>query len=413
MTAGYIGSAVEFYDFFIYGTAAALVFPTVFFPSLSPTIAAVASLGTFATAFLARPVGALVFGHLGDRIGRKQTLMMTLLLMGLSTVCVGLLPGAATIGVAAPVILIALRLLQGFAVGGEWAGSALLCAENAPQNMRGRASMSMQLGIGTALVVANLTFLLAHSVFGESSEAFLEWGWRIPFLLSAVLIVVGIVVRKRLEETREFASARDAATDHLPIAELLRRQTPQLLLAAGAAAGAVMLLYQASTFLTAYAETHLHYAKSSIFAISALGGLCLMVTVFTSGLLTDAYGPRRVAAAAYGLAVPWSFVILPLIQTGNPVIFAGTLAVTYALVGLVMSPLTALLPTVFSIRHRYTGVALANNLGAIVGGAVPPVISPLLMAHGGGGVGLLMVGFCGLSLVSVLLLREGSAQRVL
>ena len=407
LAASYIGSAVEFYDFFIYGTAAALVFPTVFFPNLSPTIAAVASLASFATAFLARPVGAIVFGHFGDRIGRKQTLMMTLLLMGVSTVAVGLLPSTASIGVAAPAILVGLRLLQGFAVGGEWAGAALLCAENSPRHMRGRSCMVMQLGIGTALVTANLVFLLAHNAFGEGSPAFLNWGWRLPFLMSAILVGVGIYVRRHLDETAEFAGAPADAEVRLPIADLLRRQTPQLLLGAGAVAGVVMLLYQASTFLTAYAETHLQVSKPAIFAISAFGGLCLMAGVTASGFLTDAYGHRRVAMVGYAVAVPWSFAILPLIQTGDAVFFAGTLAATYALVGLLMSPLTALLPGVFAMRNRYTGAALANNLGAILGGAVPPVISPLLMTHGDVAVGLMMFGFALLSLLSVGWLREG------
>ncbi len=404
VAASYIGSAVEFYDFFIYATAAALVFPTVFFPDLSPTMAAVASLGSFATAFIARPFGAVVFGHFGDRIGRKRTLMATLLLMGFSTVAVGLLPSTATIGVAAPFILVALRLVQGFAVGGEWAGAALLCVENAPRQMRGRCCMVMQLGIGTAVVLANLVFLSSDSAFGGPNSTFLGWGWRVPFLMSAVLIAVGFYVRRNLEETAEFSSAPDRAG--LPIADLLRRETPQLLLAAGAVAGAVMLLYQASTFLTGYAHADLHFSKSAIFATSAVGGLCLMAGIAASGLLVDSYGCRRMAVVGYGVAAPWSLAILPLIQTGDRTFFIAAVMVTYAIVGVVMSPLTALIPTVFAVRNRYTGAAMANNLGAILGGAVPPVISPLLMVHGGGAVGAVMVGFSLLSLVSVLILRD-------
>lgn len=401
MAASYIGSAVEFYDFFIYGTAAALVFPRVFFPSLGPTLAAVASLASFATAFVARPVGAVVFGHFGDRIGRKRTLMVTLLLMGFSTIAVGLLPGTASIGIAAPLLLIALRLLQGFAVGGEWAGAALLCAENAPRHLRGRASMVMQLGIGSAVVVANLVFLLSHRVFGGQSEAFLTWGWRLPFLFSAVLIGVGIYVRLRLEETAEFADGPDSPAPGLPLAGLLREQGRQLLLAAGAASGAVMLIYQSSTFLAGYAEMHLNFSKPEIFSINALGGVLMMAGIAASGFLTDRYGRRRIASVGYGIAVPWSLLILPLSQTGDPVLFTAAVTVTSVIIGVVMPPLTSLIPSVFSLRHRYTGTALANNLGAIMGGALPPVISPLLMAHGSAGVSLLMTGFSLLSLVSV------------
>jgi MFS family permease len=212
LAASYIGTTVEFYDFFIYATAAALVFPTVFFPELNPTTATVASLGSFATAFIARPFGALVFGHFGDRLGRKRTLMATLLLMGFSTVAVGLLPSTATIGVAAPLILVVLRLLQGFAVGGEWAGAALLCVENAPRRLRGRCCMVMQLGIGTAVVLANLVFLLSQHTAGRPDSAFLNWGWRVPFLMSAVLIAVGYYCRRHLQETAQYAGASDSAT---------------------------------------------------------------------------------------------------------------------------------------------------------------------------------------------------------
>lgn len=404
VAASYIGSAVEFYDFFIYATAAALVFPKVFFPNLSPTMAAVASMGSFATAFVARPVGALVFGHLGDRIGRKRTLMMTLLLMGFATVGVGLLPPTATIGIAAPLILIALRLLQGFAVGGEWAGAALLCVENAPRRLRGRSCMVMQLGIGTALVMANLVFLVSNSATAGPNSAFLSWGWRVPFLMSAVLIAVGFYVRRNLDETAEYANHTARAA--LPIAELLRRQPRQLLLAAGAVTGAMMLIYQASTFLTGYAQEHLHVSKHDLFAIGAIGGLLMMAGVTASGLLLNRYGRRRIAAVGYAVAVPWSLVILPMVQTGNRTYFAVAALGSYAIVGVVMSPLTALIPTVFAVRNRYTGAALSNNLGAIVGGALPPVLSPLLMEHGSGAVTALMAGLSLVSLLCVLLLRD-------
>lgn len=409
--ASYLGSSVEYYDFFIYATAAALVFPTVFFPNLSPTMATVASLGSFASAFLARPVGAAFFGHFGDRIGRKRTLMMTLLLMGGSTMAVGLLPGTARIGIAAPVMLVALRLIQGFAVGGEWAGAVLMCAESSPQRQRGRSCMFVQLGIGTAAVMANLVFLLAHNVFGESNATFLAWGWRIPFLLSVFLIAVGVYVRLNLEETPEFtASAQQAAQQKAtgaPLVELIRRQTPQLLLAAGASAGAVMLFYQVGTFVGSYAESHLHLSKQAIFGAGAVGGLTLMAGAALSGVLADRFGGGRLAAAGYAAAVPWSLAMLPLVETGSVEFFGLTVLVTYFLIGFIGAPLAAFLPGVFAVRHRYTGAAMANNLGAILGGAVPPVISPLLILHGDIAIGLMMAGFAVLGLFSVLRLGEG------
>ena len=200
-TACLVGSAIEFYDFLIYGTAAALVFPSVFFPQLSPAVATIASMGTFGAAFLSRPVGAAVFGHFGDRLGRKRTLVATLLIMALSTVSVGLVPSTAAIGMAAPLILVALRLLQGFAVGGHWAGSALLSAEYAPVGKRGRYGMFTHLGGGTALVLNGVTFLVVNYTIGEGSSAFTRWGWRLPFLISAGLIVIALYVWLKIDET--------------------------------------------------------------------------------------------------------------------------------------------------------------------------------------------------------------------
>ena len=211
-SASYVGSAIEYYDFYIYGTAAALVFPTVFFPHLGTTMATLASMATFAAAFLSRPLGAAFFGHFGDRLGRKSTLIATLLIMGLSTLAVGVVPGAVTIGMAAPLILLTLRLVQGFAVGGEWAGSALLAAEYAPADARGRYGMFTQMGVGSGLVMSSLLFLVVNSTIGEASRAFIDWGWRIPFLFSAVLIIIALYVRLNVAETPIFAEQKARET---------------------------------------------------------------------------------------------------------------------------------------------------------------------------------------------------------
>src|SRR6478735_10004995 len=212
--ASYVGSAIEYYDFYIYGTAAALVFPKVFFPHLGTTTATLASMATFAAAFLSRPLGAAFFGHFGDRLGRKSTLIATMSIMGLSTFAVGLVPGAATVGMAAPLTLLTLRLMQGFAVGGEWAGAALLSAEYAPATSRGRYGMFTQMGVGSGLVMSSLLFLIVNKTIGESSAAFMHWGWPIPFLFSAVLIVIALYVRMQVAETPVFAAqkSRDAAS---------------------------------------------------------------------------------------------------------------------------------------------------------------------------------------------------------
>lgn len=409
--ASYVGSAIEFYDFFIYGTAAALVFPTVFFPHLSPVVATIASLGTFAAAFLSRPIGAAVFGHFGDRIGRKRTLVLTLLIMGVATVGVGLIPSTASIGLAAPLLLVALRLAQGFAVGGEWAGSVLLGAESAPAGRRGYYGMFTQLGLGTALVMANLVFLVIHLTIKDKSTAFLDWGWRLPFLISAVLVGTALFIRMRIEETAEFAE-----TPHeggLPLADLMREQWREVLLAAGAVAGVLMLVYQVGTFFTHYASVHLRYSKDVVLLAGVVGGLAAIACVAASAILSDTYGQRRVIMLGLGLALPWSLLLMPLVDTRRPMVFTLAIVVTYAIIGTSMGPLASYLPAIFATRYRYTGTAVSYNIGGILGGGIPPVISPaLLNAFGAWAVGLMMGALALISLVSVVLLGAATDSRL-
>ncbi|HEY9266505.1 MAG TPA: MFS transporter [Mycobacterium sp.] len=408
--ASYTGSAIEFYDFFIYGTAAALVFPTVFFPELSHVMATTASLGAFAAAFLARPVGAAVFGHFGDRIGRKQTLVVTLVLMGVATVGVGLIPSTASIGIAAPLLLITLRLVQGFAVGGEWAGAVLLSAEHAPEDRRGFYGMFTQLGLGTALVLSNLIFLIVHFAFGDAGAAFLQWGWRIPFLLSAVLITNALYIRLKVEEPPVTAEAR-VSESGAPIAAVMRRQGHQVLLAGGAAICAPMLVFQAGTFFTHYAAEHLDFSTNLVLLVSVLGGLCAVGFAAASAILSDTYGRRRVMAVGYALAAPWSFVVFPLIETGNHAAFGAAIVGTYALIGICMGPMAAFLPEIFAARYRYTGAALSHTIGGVVGGALPPVLSPMLLAtYGGWAIAAMMGGLALASLVCVAALPETAGR---
>lgn len=407
--SSYVGSAVEFYDFFIYGTAAALVFPTVFFPELSPMMATTASLGAFAAAFLARPVGAAVFGHFGDRISRKQTLVVTLLLMGLATVGVGLIPSTATIGVAAPLLLLFLRLVQGFAVGGEWAGAVLLSAENAPQDRRGFYGMFTQLGLGTALVLANLVFYVVQAVFGEDpGSAFFAWAWRIPFLLSGILILVALYIRMHVKDSPVQTESANVGT---PLAALFRRQGRQVLLAAGVAICAPMLVFQAGTFFTHYAADRLDFSYDLVLMVGVIGGLCAVGFAALSAILSDTYGRRRVVSLGFALTAPWAFAVFPLIETGHKLVFGVTIVVTYCLIGWCMGPLAALLPEIFDPEYRYTGAALSHTLGAIVGGALPPVVSPILLASYGGWAVSVMMGALGLvSLACVLALPETSGR---
>jgi metabolite-proton symporter len=406
--ASYVGTAIEYYDFFIYGTAAALIFPTVFFPNMSQTMATVASFATFSAAFLSRPVGAAVFGHFGDRLGRKKTLIATLLIMGLSTVAVGLIPSAESIGVLAPILLLTLRLLQGFAVGGEWAGAALLSAEYAPPAKRGTYGMFTQLGVGTGLVFSNLVFLTANVTVGEKSETFMTWGWRLPFLFSAVLIVVALYVRLNVDETPVFKQAKaESPVARAPLGKLLKRQPKQVLLGAGALTGIFTFSFMGGTYLMGYASTQLGHPRALILTVGVLGGLAMMLLTVISARLCDTHGRRRIILIGFVLAVPWSFVVLPLLDTGSPVLFAVGITGTFAILGVSYGPMASFIPEVFETRFRYTGAGLAFNLAGILGGAVPPLIAGALLASfGPAAIGMMLAILVGVSLVSTLGLPE-------
>jgi metabolite-proton symporter len=402
------GSAIEIYDFLIYGTAAALVFPTVFFPHLSPAFAMIASLGTFATAFLSRPVGAAVFGHYGDRLGRKNTLVATLLIMAVATVGVGVVPSTASIGVAAPLILIGLRLLQGFAVGGEWAGSVSLSAEYAPEGKRGLFGMFTLLGGGTAAILSSLTFLGVNYTIGENSPAFMQWGWRVPFLISTLMIVVALYVRANIDETPVFA---DEEARHLipkaPVTEALRLQRREILLAGGSLLGSLGFVYMANTFLTMYAHSHLGYSRGLIWTVGALGGLVSMIFVAGSAYLSDRLGRRRLMLVGWAGCVPWAFVVIPLINTRNPVLYAVAILGMLAIGGIGAGPSAAFIPELFATRYRYSGTALSVNLAGIIGGALPPLLAGTLLAtYGSWSIGAMLALLALASLVCTYLLPE-------
>jgi MFS family permease len=326
--------------------------------------------------------------------------------MGVSTVGVGLLPGTASIGAAGPLLLVILRLMQGFAVGGEWGGAALLGAEYAPPDKRGRYGMPTQLGLGTALVLANLVFFGVSSALGVHSAAFLNWGWRLPFLFSGVLIATALFIRLRIDETPVFVESGDAHNG-VPIAALLRHHGKQTLLAAGSVVGLIMLAYQAGTYFTHYATAHLGYSMNFVLLVGVVGGLYAVAAVAISAILSDTYGQRRVIAFGYCLAVPWSIVVFPLIETHSELGFAVAMTVTYAIIGICTGPMAAFLPGLFPAHYRYTGAGLSYNVGGIIGGALPPVVSePLQHACGGWAVCAMMAAFTGVSLLAVSLLRD-------
>ncbi|GAA1641965.1 MHS family MFS transporter [Nocardia ninae] len=401
--ASCIGTTIEFYDFFIYGTAAALVFPKVFFPALGSTAGTVASFATFAVAFVARPVGAMVFGHFGDRIGRKKTLVSTLLLMGISTLLIGLLPGAATIGVAAPLILVLLRFGQGFAVGGEWAGATLLTAEYAPPGKRGLYAMFPQVGPAFAFALSSATFLITGTLFGDTNDDFLNWGWRIPFVFSIVLVGIGLYVRLAIDETPVFrANATQRALDptpaRLPFLEAWRFQTKEILLSAGALAILFAFFYMGTAFLTSYGTKTLGFSRPFVLTVGIAAAAVFGAAIVVSALYSDRLGRRLVIMVSSGLAVVWSLALFPLLDSGSRPAFVISVLTTLAIFGVAYGPCGALLPEMFQTRYRYTGAGLGYNLAGVLGGAIPPLIAtPLASAYGSNAIGYMMAG---LALVS-------------
>ncbi|MEE2032328.1 MFS transporter [Rhodococcus sp. CC-R104] len=408
--ASCIGTTIEFYDFFIYGTAAALVFPTVFFPALGATAGTVASFATFAVAFIARPVGAVLFGHFGDRIGRKKTLVSTLLLMGISTLLIGLLPGAGTIGVAAPIILVLLRFAQGFAVGGEWAGATLLTAEYAPPGKRGLYAMFPQLGPAIAFALSSGTFLFTGMALGDTNQAFLDYGWRIPFLFSIVLVGIGLYMRLAIEETPVFraessaadiASAQDPAQKRtLPFLDAVRFQYKEILLAAGALAIMFAFFYMGTAYLTSYATKTLGFDRPFVLLVGIASSVVFGISIILSALYSDRVGRRRVIMVSCAFSVLWALALFPLLDTGSPVAFVVGMMVTLAIFGIAYGPCGALLPEMFATRYRYTGAGLGYNLAGVLGGAIPPLLAaPLAASFGGIAIGIMLAAFGLLSLV--------------
>jgi MFS family permease len=406
--ASFAGTTIEFYDFFIYGTAAALVFPTVFFPVLGAVAGTAAALGSIAVAFIARPLGSVVFGHLGDRLGRKRTLVYTLLLMGLSTVAIGVLPGAATIGVAAPIILLVLRFLQGVAVGGEWGGAAVLAVEYAPAGRRGRGGMYPQLGPGTAFGLSSATFLLVELL---APGTFLEWGWRIPFLLSALLVGVGLYVRLRIEETpvfRELLAERGSGVrDAAPLRAAFRRDTRLILLAGGTVAAAFALNYMGTVYLTTYATTVLGIPRPTVLALGVVGGIALVAATAAGAAGSDRYGRRRVVLAGNVVTLVSGVIAYPIIDTGNVALVGLGLCLLMIGGGIVLGPAAAYLAELFATGHRYTGAGLSYNLATIIGGGLPPVLAAgLVAAFGSGAISVMLAVYGLLSIACGLALPE-------
>jgi len=414
------GTTIEFYDFFIYGTAAALVFPTVFFPALGAAAGTVASFATFAVAFFARPVGAVLFGHFGDRIGRKKTLISTLLLMGAATVGIGLLPGADTIGVLAPILLVAFRFAQGFAVGGEWAGATLLATEYAPVGKRGLYAVFPQIGPAFAFALSTGTFLIVNLFVGETSTAFVEWGWRVPFIASSLLVLIGLYVRLKVEETPMFRARADAQTDahadgqprirtQAPFSAAMRHQWREILIAGGALSMLFAFFYIGTAFLTSYGTAVVGLSRATVLTIGLGGAVVFGIVIAVAGIYSDRIGRKKVVLASCLVSVPWGFVLFPLLDTGSGTAFALGLYGTLVIFAASYGPAGALLPEMFKTEYRYTGAGMAYNLAGVIGGGTAPMIASHLSETGRTDqIGLVLAGFGLLSVICALMLPETS-----
>lgn len=407
--ASFAGTTIEFYDFFIYGTAAALVFPKVFFPALGTAAGTIASLASVAVAFIARPLGSALFGHLGDRLGRKRTLVYTLLLMGLSTVAIGVLPGSATLGIAAPIILMVLRFLQGVAVGGEWGGAALLAVEYAPAGKHGRFGMYPQLGPGSAFGLASATFLVIELLL--SPGAFVAWGWRIPFLLSALLVVVGLYVRLRIEETPVFRELRAEqerrVREAAPLRAAFGRDTRMILLAGATVAAAFALNYMGTVYLTSYGSTVLGIPRPTMLALGVVGGIVLAGATAAGAAVSDRAGRRRVVLVGNVITLVCGVIAYPIIDTGSVVLVGLGLCLLMIGGGIVLGPAAAFMAELFATGHRYTAAGMSYNVATIIGGGVPPVLAAgLVTAYGSGAIGVMLGIYGVLSVVCGLALPE-------
>ena len=380
--ASFIGTAIEFYDFYIYGLAVAMVIGPVFFPGSDPAAQALNAFLTFGIAFLARPFGALLFGHFGDRIGRKTTLVASLLVMGISTTLIGVLPGYALIGWAAPALLCLLRFSQGIGLGGEWGGAALLAAEYAPAEQRGWFGMFPQLGPPIGFLCAVGSFLLLSQFLDDAQ--FRAWGWRIPFLASAALVIIGLYVRLKLTETPVFARAMQSREPvKLPVAELFRHHAKLLLLGALAMVVCYALFYISTVFALSYGVATLAIPRPQFLAMLCVAVIFMAASTPLSAMASDRYGRRPVLLVAGSAAFLSGFLLAPMLGSGSMWQITVFLSIELFLMGATFAPMGALLPELFPTTVRYTGAGAAYNLGGILGASLAPYIAQQLVLHGG------------------------------
>ena len=408
------GTSIEWYDFFLYGAAAALIFPTAFFGEATPSTALILSLLTFAAGFIARPIGGIIFGHYGDRVGRKKTLVIALILMGVSSTLIGLLPTYAMIGVTAPILLTSLRFAQGLAIGGQWGGAMLLVTESAPPNQRGYYGAFAQAGAPVGVILANLAFIVTSSLVSE--ESFYSWGWRIPFLASAVLIGISMYIQINLEDTKAFKELQAMTGDdqhsnkiikRSPIIEAIKKYPSRISLAAGAFLSIQVTFYILIAFLLAYGVSSAEIPRDDMLAAVLIASAIMVPCQFIFSSYSDKHGRKGIFMAGAVLTGLWAFAIFPLVDTGNFGLVVLAISAGLIFVGMMYGPQAAFFTELFSTEVRYSGATLGYQFGAILGGAFAPTIAAFLWNNYGIFWVSVYISFASfLTLLSVMALTE-------
>jgi MFS family permease len=382
------GTSIEWYDFFLYGTAAAVIFPKAFFPQELPTmVLLIISFSTLAVGFVARPLGGIIFGHFGDRIGRKRTLVVALMMMGVATTLIGFLPTYASIGIAAPLLLVALRFIQGLAIGGQWGGAMLLVTESAPSDQRGWYGAYAQAGAPIGVILANLAFIGVSS--SMSDDAFMDWGWRLPFIASIVLIGISMYIQLKIEDTEAFRSLSDAqsaddkpaaAVERSPVVEAIRKYPKRIMLAAGAFLSVQVTFYILIAFVIAYGmnSPSVELSRDTMLTAVLVAAAIMVPTQFYFSGLSDRIGRKNVYRWGAILTGIWGFILFPLIDTGDPVMIGFAITMGLLFLGMQYGPQAAYFTELFSTEVRYSGASLGYQIGAILGGALAPTIAVLL-----------------------------------
>ena len=382
VVASLIGTSLEWYDFFLYGTASALVFNKLFFPNFDPAVGTLLAFATYAVGFIARPLGGIVFGHFGDRVGRKQVLVVTLLIMGIATFLIGLLPTYATIGVAAPILLVALRFVQGLGLGGEWGGAVLMSLEHGAADRRGLNASWPQIGVPVGNLLAAGVLALLNLVLSE--QAFLTWGWRVAFLLSGALVIVGLWIRMTIAESPLFAEVEQAgAKARMPLVEVLKQHPKELLIAMGARLGTDVAFYTFTLYILTFITTNLGLPRGVGLNAVLIGSAFQLALIPFFGALSDRIGRRPVYAAGAVSAALWAFVFFPLLSTRSTTVIVLATIVALATHAAMYGPQAAFIAELFSTKLRYSGASMGYQIAGVLGGGIAPLVSIALVSATG------------------------------